>query len=227
MAAAAQQRTNTGWLEPLERPTLAALASRMPARITPDILTGIGFAGSLIIFAAYALASQDSRWLWIASAGLVLNWFGDSLDGTLARYRKIERPRYGYFLDNAIDLVMQFLLAAGIAISGFIRPDLSFVALSVFLMMSVLSLLRANISGVFQLSYGGIGPTEMRAMFILLNAVMYFFPPRPLSLFGLEMTYPNWLSLTWSSVALATFVFSMLSDLRRLAVEDPPRLRER
>ena len=227
MAVAAQKRTNTGWLEPLERPTLAALASQMPARITPDILTGIGFAGSLIIFAAYALASQDSGWLWIASAGLVINWFGDSLDGTLARYRKIERPRYGYFLDNAIDLVMQFLLAAGIAISGFIRPELSFVALSVFLMMSVLSLLRANISGVFQLSYGGIGPTEMRVMFILLNAVMYFFPPRPLSLFGLEMTYPDWLSLTWSSFALATFVFSMLSDLRRLAVEDPPRLRER
>ena len=227
MPAATQERTNTGWLEPLERPTLAALAAQIPARVTPDILTGIGFAGSLITFAGYALASQDPKWLWIASAGLIVNWFGDSLDGTLARYRKIERPRYGYFLDNAIDLVMQFLLAAGIAISGFIRPDLCFVALSIFLMMSVLSLLRAHISGVFQLSYGGIGPTEMRAMFILLNAAMYFFPPQPISLLGVEMTYPNWLSLTWSSVALATFVFSMLADLRRLAIEDPPRLRER
>jgi archaetidylinositol phosphate synthase len=225
MTAATQERTNTGWLEPLERPALAAFASNMPARVTPNILTGIGFVGSLITFAGYAIASRDPKWLWIASAGLIVNWFGDSLDGTLARYRQIERPRYGYFLDNAIDLVMQFLLAAGIAISGFIRSDLCFVALSVFLMMSVLSLLRANISGVFQLSYGGIGPTEMRAVFIALNAVMYFFPPWPISLFGLEMTYPNWLSLTWSSVALATFVFSMLSDLRRLAVEDPPRVR--
>jgi archaetidylinositol phosphate synthase len=225
MTAAAQQRTNTGWLEPLERPTLAMLASKMPAWVTPDILTGIGFVGSLVTFGGYALASQNPKWLWIASAGLLINWFGDSLDGSVARYRKIERPRYGYYLDNTIDLVMQFLLAAGIAISGFIRSDLCFVALSVFLMMSVLSLLRASVSGVFQLSYGGIGPTEMRVMFIFLNAAMYFFPPQPFGLLGLEMTYPSWLSLTWSSVALATFAFSMLSDLRRLAVEDPPRLR--
>ena len=115
------------------------------------------------------------------------------------------------------------MLAAGIALSGFIYGELSFLALSVFLMMSVLSLLRANVSGVFQLSYGGVGPTEMRAMFIILNTAMYFFPPQPISLLGLEMTYPNWLSLTWSSFALATFVLSMLSDLRRLAAEDPPR----
>jgi archaetidylinositol phosphate synthase len=225
MTAATQQRTNTGWLEPLERPALATLASKMPAWVTPDTLTAIGFAGSLITFGGYAAAGGDPKWLWIASAGLIVNWFGDSLDGTLARYRKIERPRYGYFLDNAIDLVMQFLLAAGIAISGYIRADLCFVALSIFLMMSVLSLLRANISGVFQLSYGGIGPTEMRVMFILLNVVMYFFPPRPISLLGWEMAYPSWLSLTRSSVALATFAFSMLSDIRRLAIEDPPRLR--
>jgi phosphatidylglycerophosphate synthase len=195
----------------------------MPSWVTPDLLTAIGFAGSLITFGAYALAGWNSAWLWVASLGLIVNWFGDSLDGTLARYRKIERPRYGYFLDNAIDLVMQFLLAAGIALSGFIHAELCFIALSVFLMMSMLTLLRANISGVFQLSYGGFGPTETRTMFIILNATMYFFPPRPISLLGLEMTYPNWLSLTWSSVTLATFALSMLSDVRRLAIEDPPR----
>jgi archaetidylinositol phosphate synthase len=225
MAAAAQQRTNNGWLEPLERPTLATLAAKMPSRISPDLLTAIGFAGSLITFAAYALSGWNAAWLWVASLGLIVNWFGDSLDGTLARYRKIERPRYGYFLDNAIDLVMQFLLAAGIALSGLIHGELCFLALSVFLMMSMLTLLRANISGVFQLSYGGFGPTEMRTMFIILNAVMYFFPPLPISVFGFEMTYPNWLSLTWSLVTLVTFLLSMLSDLRRLAVEDPPRQR--
>jgi hypothetical protein len=92
-------------------------------------------------------------------------------------------------------------------------------------MMSVLTLLRENISGVFQLSYGGIGPTEMRMMFIILNAMMYFSPPQPINLLGLEMTYPNWLSLTWSTVALTTFFVSMLSDLRRLAIEDPPHPR--
>lgn len=225
MATTPLQRTNTGWLEPLERRTLAALAARMPGWVTPDHLTALGFAGSLITFAGYALAAVDSAWLWVASIGLVVNWFGDSLDGSLARFRKIERPNYGYFLDNSIDLVMQFLLAAGIGISGYIRWDLCFLALSVFLMMSVLTLLRAKISGVFQLSYGGVGPTEMRMLFILLNAAMFFFPPQPVSLLGLQMTYPNWLSLTWSTFALATFVWSMTSQIRELAIQDPPRRR--
>ncbi len=222
---ATPQRSNTAWLWPLERPTFVALAQRMPSWVTPDILTGIGFVGALITFGGYVLAAREPAWLWLASAGLVVNWFGDSLDGNLARYRKIERPRYGYYLDQAIDLVMQLLLATGIALSGYIYGELSFLALSVFLMMSVLTLLRENISGVFQLAYGGIGPTEMRVMFIILNAAMYFFPPQPINLLGLEMTYPNWLSLTWSSLALVTFVLSMVSDLRRLAIEDPPRQR--
>src|SRR5262249_17494986 len=124
-----------------------------------------------------------------------------------------------------IDLVMQILLAAGIALSGYISGTLCFLALSVFLMMSVITLLRENISGVFQLAYGGIGPTEMRVMFIILNAAIYFFPPQPINLFGLEMTYPNWLSLSWSTAALTMFVISMVSDIRRLAIEDPPRHR--
>jgi archaetidylinositol phosphate synthase len=222
---ATPQRLNTAWLWPLERPALLALAQRMPSWVTPDILTGIGFAGALITFGGYVLAAREPAWLWLASAGLVVNWFGDSLDGNLARFRKIERPRYGYYLDQAIDLVMQLLLAAGVALSGYIYGELSFLALSVFLMMSALTLLRENISGVFRMAYGGIGPTEMRVMFIILNAAMYFFPPRPINLLGLEMTYPNWLSLAWSSMALVTFAWSMVSDLRRLAIEDPPRKR--
>lgn len=225
MAASTEQRTNTGWLAPLERPTLAAIVPRLPAWFTPDILTGIGFAGSLVMFGAYALSGNNPFWLWVASLGLIVNWLGDSLDGNLARYRKIERPRYGYFLDQAIDLIMQFLLAAGIALSGYIRGDLIFIALSIFLMLSVLTLLRQNISGVFQLSYGGVGYTELRAMLIVLNALMYFFPPRPLNFLSLEMSYPDWILLTWCLVAMTTFLTSMISDLRRLAIEDPPRNR--
>jgi phosphatidylglycerophosphate synthase len=223
MPAKALQRSNNGWLASWEKSTLRALATRIPPWVTPDILTAAGFAGSVITFTGYALSGWNPAWLWIASIGLVVNWFGDSLDGTLARFRGIERPRYGYFLDNSIDLVTQFLLAGGIGISGFIRWDLCFLAFSVFLMMSVLTLLRANISGVFQLSYGGVGPTEMRMMFILLNAVMFFFPPWPLDLFGLQMTYPNWLSLSWSTLGLATFLISMILQIRQLTIEDPPR----
>src|ERR1700754_4581489 len=88
------ERLNTAWLWRFERPTLLALAQTMPPWVTPDILTAIGIAGALVTFAGYALAAHEPGWLWLASAGLVVNWFGDSLDGNLARYRKIERPRY-------------------------------------------------------------------------------------------------------------------------------------
>jgi phosphatidylglycerophosphate synthase len=225
MPGATAQRTNNGWLATWERQTLSTLAAAMPSWVTPDLLTAVGVAGGVIIFAAYAMSAFNPAWLWVASLGLVINWFGDSLDGSLARFRKIERPRYGYFLDNAIDLVMQFLLTAGLALSGYVRADLCFVALSIFLMMSVLTLLRENVSGVFTLDYVGIGPTEMRLMIIGLNAVMYFIPPWPIRLLGMEVTYANGLVLIWCTGALLSFLWSMLEDIRRLAAEDPPRTR--
>src|SRR4029079_4236551 len=121
--------------------------------------------------------------------------------------------------------VMQFLLTAGLAVSGYVRSDLCFVALSVFLMMSVLTLLRENVSGIFTRDYGGIGPTEMRLMIIGLNVAMYFVPPWPIRLFGVELTYANGLVLIWCVGALLSFLWSMLADIRRLAAEDPPRAR--
>jgi len=107
-------RVNHGLLTPLERPALAWLSERMPAWVSPDLLTALGFLGSLVIFAGYVLTSIDVRFMWLASFGLVINWFGDSLDGTLARFRKIERPRYGYFIDHAVDSVAEALVFIGL-----------------------------------------------------------------------------------------------------------------
>jgi archaetidylinositol phosphate synthase len=223
MAQERLQRHNDGWLGPLERPTLLWLAARMPAWMTPDGLTVIGLVGALMSFAGFALAAQNLHALWLASAGLIVNWFGDSLDGNLARYRKIERPRYGYFLDNSVDVIQQFIITFGIGLSGLIRWELCFLALSAFFMMSILTLLRTQVSRVYQLTYGGIGPTEMRAFGIVLNAVIVFVPPQSLDGLGLPMTYPNLLSLAWSLATLATFALSFIRQLRELAIEDPPR----
>src|SRR4029077_4045490 len=93
-------RINTSWVIPVERPLVAWLAARLPASIKPDHLTLIGFIGALVCGIAYGASWLSLDLLWVASAGLVINWFGDSLDGTLARFRKIERPRYGFFIDN-------------------------------------------------------------------------------------------------------------------------------
>ena len=106
------RRWNKGLLWPAERGALLWLAAHMPQWVTPDLLTGIGFLGAMVTFAGYAWSGTQPVLLWVATLGLAINWFGDSLDGTLARARKIERPRYGYYLDNAIDCLAALLLAA-------------------------------------------------------------------------------------------------------------------
>ena len=94
------QRSNEGLLQPLERPALLWIVQRMPNWVTPNFLTGIGFLGACLAAGSYVLSRWQPAFLWISSFGLIVNWFGDSLDGSLARFRKIERPRYGFFLDQ-------------------------------------------------------------------------------------------------------------------------------
>jgi archaetidylinositol phosphate synthase len=221
MRAASRVRWSEGLFRPLERPALAWLAARMPQWVMPDHLTGLGLVGALIAFGGYAAASARPTFLWVATLGLAVNWFGDSLDGTLARLRKIERPRYGYYLDNSMDCIAQLLLAVGIGLSGYVRFDLCFLALSAYLMVSVLSFMRDNVSGVFQVSYAAVGPTEVRVGFVVLNALLIIVPPESLD-WGLPLTYPNLWSLAWSSTILVTFVVSMIKQVRQLAIEEPP-----
>jgi archaetidylinositol phosphate synthase len=219
-------RLNEGFFRPFERPALNWLAPRMPRWVTPDFLTFVGVVGAVLTFLGYAFSRSQPSLLWLAILGLMINWFGDSLDGTLARYRKIERPRYGYFLDNAIDCVAALLLALGIGISGYVRFDLCFMALSAYLMMSALTFLRANVSGVFQISYAGVGPTELRVAFAVLNVLILIFPPAPFDVFGLTFKYPDLISMTWFSTTIVAFVVCMTVQTRQLAIEEPPRQRE-
>ena len=211
---------------PLERPALAWLVARLPRWVTPDILTSVGVVGAFIAFFGYGTSGSHPALLWIATLGLVINWFGDSLDGTLARFRKIERPRYGYYLDNAIDCLVSLLLAVGIGISGYVRFDVCFLALSTYTMISALTFLRANVTGVFQISYAGIGPTELRIAFAVLNALIILFPPIPFQLLGLTLKYPDLISIAWSFMTIITFVACMMIQVRQLAIEEPAAQRE-
>jgi archaetidylinositol phosphate synthase len=204
----------------LERPALAWLARKVPSWIAPDHLTAIGFVGAVIAAAAYAASGSRPGFLWIASLGLVINWFGDSLDGTVARLRRIERPRHGYYLDNSVDCIAQPLLALGIGFSGYVRFDLSLLALVAYLMVSTLSFIRANVSNLFQLAYAGVGPTEVRVGFVVLNTLLIIVPPDTVD-WGLPLTYPNLWSLAWSSSMLVTFLVTMVKQVRELAVEEP------
>ncbi len=161
-------------LGPLERPALAWLAPRQPAWVTPDVLTGIGVVGSVMIFAGYALTSQSAWWLWFVNLGFVVNWFGDSLDGTLARFRKIERPKFGFYIDHTVDAVSEYLTIIGIGLSPFLRLDVAAFALIGYLLMSVHVYVRTCVDGVFKISYSKVGPTEMRAIIIVVNVAIFF-----------------------------------------------------
>ncbi|NUM82335.1 CDP-alcohol phosphatidyltransferase family protein, partial [bacterium] len=111
-----KDRVNDILLGPLERPALLWLSERMPAWVTPDILTVIGIVAALIIAGSYYLSNFDKNFLWLANFGFVLNWFGDSLDGSVARYRHIERPKYGYFVDHAVDAFTSTVICVGLGL---------------------------------------------------------------------------------------------------------------
>lgn len=168
------KRINDIFLGPLERPALKWLASKMPAWVTPDILTAVGGLGSLVIFTGYCLSNLDRNFLGLASLGFFINWFGDSLDGTLARYREIQRPRYGFFVDHIMDTVSVVLIFLGLGLSPYIHFEVACLALISYLMMSILVYVRTYVDGEFQISYIGIGPTEMRAIAVGANILVYF-----------------------------------------------------
>ncbi len=221
------ERWNEGLVRPLERPALAWLAAHMPRWVTPDLLTSVGVVGAIVIFFGYAWSGSHPALLWIATLGLAINWFGDSLDGTLARFRKVERPRYGYYLDNAIDILLALPVAVGMGFSGYVRFDVCFLALSTYTMISALTFLRANVTEVFQISYAGLGPTEVRIALALVNALIIIFPPTPFDLFGVTLKYPDLIAVMWSSATVVTYVVCMTTQARQLAIEEPAQRYER
>lgn len=166
------KRVNDMLLGPLERPALKWMAANSPAWVTPDLLTALGVVGSAMCFAGYWLSGHSVWWLMFVNVGFFVNWVGDSLDGTLARYRKIERPKFGFYIDHSVDAVTEFLTIIGIGMSPFMRLDIAAFAMIGYLLMSVHVYVRTAVDGVFKISYGTIGPTELRAIIVLVNVAI-------------------------------------------------------
>ena len=165
-------RVHQSWLAAREKQLLIAMAGRLPAWVTPDILTAFGLAGALVC----GLGFVASRWwppaLLIVVLGLVVSWFGDSLDGTLARQRKIERPQYGFFIDHNVDIMAQVFIFFGLGVSPYMRLDTACLCLLSYWLASLYTFIRAVSIGVFQISYFGIGPTEIRMALAAYTLVM-------------------------------------------------------
>jgi phosphatidylglycerophosphate synthase len=159
-----------------ERNVLAWLAVRLPARVNPDHLTLLGFVAMFLAGASYAFAGTHRAGLLLATFFLALNWFGDSLDGTLARLRNRQRPRYGFYVDHMIDTFGGFFLMGGLAISGVVDWRIALGMFIAFLMLSVEVYLATYTVGTFQLSFAKFGPTEIRILLAIGNVALWFHP---------------------------------------------------
>lgn len=213
-------RVNDILLGPLERPALQWLAARQPAWMTPDLLTAIGTVGAFMIFAGYLLCNRSPWFLWLVNLGLVVNWYGDSLDGTLARYRKIERPRYGFFVDHTVDAFNTMLILLGLGLSPYARFDLAALALIAYLMMSVLVYVRTYVQGVFKISYGKIGPTELRVVIFLANTFIFFFGNPQITLPFATLSMIDLLVILVAVGLLVVYVVTAFQEARALASEE-------
>ena len=159
-----------------ERRLLLFLAARVPAAIGPDHLTALGLGAMLAAGACYALSARWPILLLAVNAALVLNWAGDSLDGTLARFRQRQRPRYGFYVDHIVDAFGALFVLLGMAASGWVAPWLAIGLLVAYLLLSVNIALAACSRGTFKISYGPFGGTELRILLAAANVAVWLWP---------------------------------------------------
>src|SRR6195256_6495821 len=163
------EREQTSILAPLERSALRGLARRMPRWVNSDHLSILGLVAMFQAGVCYAASGQKPLMLHLVNVCIFLNWFGDSLDGTLARYRDRQRPRYGFYVDHIIDTFGTMFLIFGLALSGYMTERVAAALLVVFLMLAINSYLTAHALGIFKISHGKLGPTEIRLVLIIGN----------------------------------------------------------
>ncbi|RKY56535.1 MAG: CDP-alcohol phosphatidyltransferase [Candidatus Neomarinimicrobiota bacterium] len=204
----------------IEKPLIQLLVKKMPSKITPDILTAIGLFGALLTGLGYYLSNYNAIYLWLSSFGLIVNWFGDSLDGSLARYRHIERPKYGFFIDHSIDSVTMIVIAIGAGLSPYARFDYVLLALIGYLLMSILVYLNIFVTGVFKISFYNLGPTEMRLLIILLNTAVFFFGVGQFQIKGIEFTIFDLTAVLLAVILFLIFLISIIVIARRLNHEE-------
>jgi phosphatidylglycerophosphate synthase len=177
-------REHYSLLASAEKRLLIRIARRMPRAVNSDHLTVLALAAMAVAGAAYAAARWQRGALWVVIAALLVNWFGDSLDGTLARVRGEERPRYGFYIDHVVDIVGITALIAGMACSGFMTPSVAWVLLVAYLLVAGETFLATACRAVFRMSFAGFGPTELRIVLAIGTWALRRDPHVELALLG-------------------------------------------
>jgi len=169
-------RVQESWVAEAEKRALLWLAARTPNRVSPDHLTVLGMAAQIGAGMCYALAFRNRYALLGVIICLALNWLGDSLDGTLARVRQCQRPRYGFYVDHMVDSIGALALMGGLALSGYMHPGIAIGLLVAFLMLSIQSYLATHALGEFRISFWRFGPTELRILLAVGNLALFWKP---------------------------------------------------
>ncbi len=226
-------RIQTSILNGLEKKILVWMAERMPRWVSSDMLTFIGFVGACVIATGYALSNLSLQWLWLSSFGFLLNWFGDSMDGSLARVRNTQRKTYGFFIDHNVDVINETIMFVGVGMSPLINLSFAMLALVAYFMLSVYVYIDCHLKGEMKLTYGGLGPTEFRLLVVLVNTLYIFIPW--LSEWKVEMTIfhneflvglMDYVAVAVSFLIFGFYLVSFFKDARYFARIDPPKKKE-
>jgi phosphatidylglycerophosphate synthase len=208
-----------------ERRILDWICIRMPGRVTPDMLTLLGLFGAVLCFVGYGLSGSNQTWLWLALAGLALNWLGDSLDGSLARYRQAERPKYGFFLDHMTDTLAMALIAIGIGLSPYALLATGMAVLVAYYAMVILTMATCIVTGAFRVSFNGVGPTEIRLLIGVCTLAGLLLPTPGQSVGGQWITIYDLLMFAVTGLLAFTCISQVLLTLKQLATVDSPKPR--
>ena len=224
MAEPAQHvRASGSFLAQAEKRVLQRLAAALPPWVMPDHLTGLGLLASTLVGVGYMLSNQHPYWLWLVNAAIALNWFGDSLDGTVARYRKTERPRYGYYLDHLTDAYSTLAIGLGLGFSPYMLLSVGLGIVVAYLLLSINVYLETHVFGEFTFSYGSFGPTEVRIALIVLNVLALLYNGARFDVLGVGVTPFDIAGILIGLGMLAMLLGRAIGNLRRLAVAEPAR----
>lgn len=226
-------RIQTSLLNNAEKKVLVWLAQRMPKWVTSDMLTFVGFLGALVIATGYALSNLSLNWLWLASFGFLVNWFGDSLDGSLARVRGTQRKTYGFFIDHNVDVINETIMFIGVGTSPLVNLTFAMMALVAYFMLSVYVYIDCHLKGEMRLTYGGFGPTEFRLGVVIVNTCFIFIPwlsewKRPVTLFHNDFMIGlfDYVAVAATVAILFFYLRGFFRDLKYFAKVDPGKKQE-
>ena len=227
-------RIHTSLLNGAEKKALVWLAKRLPIWATSNMLTAVGTFGAILCAVGFGLANINLNWMWLSVLGLFLNWFGDSLDGSMARVRHTQRPVYGFFIDHNIDIFTIIVMCVGAGISPIARMDVALFVLVAYLAISAHTYIGTILKNEFKLTYGKLGPTEFRVIAALAIIFLIYFPWADYNVTvdcfknGLETLNGIYTPFDWIAIGLGCIIFillisSQIRDERALSKIDPPK----